>query len=159
MCQLTLVTPGPEPALVAASRSQQLAVIPATSRDTFSPDIQVALGPGAGAQPQVGRGQSGDSCILAQHLECTARGRPAPHVFWRIGEAGGEMAEAAEDDVETRPLATEPSSGLQTAAARLFVTGPGEAACVASNRRGDSQVPGGGAMSRPHTLHIIVCSQ
>ena len=55
MCQLTLVTPGPDPALVAASRSQQLAVIP-TSRDTFSPDIQVALGPGAGAQSQVGRG-------------------------------------------------------------------------------------------------------
>ena len=56
MCQLTLATPGPEPALVAASRAQQLPVIPASSRDTFSPDIQVALGPGAGAQPQVGRG-------------------------------------------------------------------------------------------------------
>ena len=49
------MTPGPDLALVAASRSQQLAVIPATSRDTFSPDIQVALGPGAGAQSQVGR--------------------------------------------------------------------------------------------------------
>ena len=93
---------------------------------------------GAGAG---GEGESGDSCILpAQHLECTARGRPAPHVFWRISEDGGEMAEAAEDDVEARPLATEPSSGLQTAAARLFITGPGLAACVASNRRGDTQV-------------------
>ena len=126
---------------MAATRSQQLAVIPASSRGTFSPDIQVALGPGAGAHAQVGRGESGDSCILsAQHLECTARGRPAPHVFWRTSEDGGEMAEAAEDDVEARPLATEPSSGLQTAAARLFITGPGLAACVASNRRGDTQV-------------------
>ena len=142
MCQLTLATPGPDPALVAATRSQQLAVIPATSRDTFSPDIQVALGQGAGAQAQVGReSQEIGVCILAaQHLECTARGRPAPHVFWRISEDGGEMAEAAEDDVEARPLATEPSSGLQTAAARLFITGPGEAACVATNRRGDTQV-------------------
>ena len=61
-------------------------------------------------------------------------------MFWRIREDGGEMAEAAEDDVEARPLATEPSSGLQTAAARLFITRPGEAACVASNRRGDTQV-------------------
>ena len=59
---------------------------------------------------------------------------------WRTSEDGGELAEAAEDDVEARPLATEPSSGLQTAAARLFITGPGEAACVASNRRGDTQV-------------------
>ena len=76
-------------------------------------------------------------------------------MFWRIGEAGGEMAEAAEDDVETRPLATEPSSGLQTAAARLFLTGPGEAACVASNRRGDTQVPGRGVMSCPHTYYCL----
>ena len=74
---------------------------------------------------------------------------------WRTSEDGGEMAEAAEDDVEARPLATEPSSGLQTAAARLFITGPGEAACVASNRRGDTQVTRQRVMSNVVSSNIL----
>ena len=75
MCQLTLVTPGPEPALLAASRSQQLAVIPATSRDTFSPDIQVALGQGAGAQAQVGRGGSQEIAVSSSAPKSSIRSK------------------------------------------------------------------------------------
>ena len=80
---------------------------------------------------------------VCQYLECRGQGQPAPHLsWWTLETVEGEevLLEVDEDRVETRALELDTEAGMWTARERFYIGDTEHMACVASDRRGDTQV-------------------